>query len=475
MQSRLINTIPSSESRYPLAGLVMSLLSTGLLGGCAASTAPREMGPEDVALATYRVASNMDRDAYFALAEHMGEERDAIEPRWRKDRREDDARFESEVREITQLLYEEAVAGVAVDPRLRRQLGELVKVIMKRRRIADCQTAGITPLDPADSGNLRVSVSVECRHPKWTADENPDNPSLSATERMARIVASVKQGLEGPKTGIGTTALQLEQHVREGRREWVVDQGRETNEALAAMIRGDLHAFGVPKSEALEILRAESIRVFESTPWERIPANGLGPQRVAILAVNASNSVEKEAFLAYWTAAGKSKAEIERKLWPAAEAKRRGLAPQMNWVEAPGGRQWPIFEASLKALESAVCEAMDVEFMTSDVPQRRRVASVQLRCEVPTLRYLPGEGWSVNSGQMVSAETSAPVYVNYENVNGTKRWVAGEHSVAWTTTALFKAIYLPAAGVPVDFYIGDDPCTELLSIHGGNRDSAECR
>jgi len=433
------------------------------------------LGPEEVALATYRVGSTHGREAFFALSENTGEERRVIERNWRANNKEIDRLLESDIPVLAEQFHEDAVAGVAVDPRLRRQVAELMRAIMKLRMIADCRTTGTTPLAPADNGNVRVSVALECKHPEWTALQNEDDTALSATERMERIVESVRRGFDAPRTRTSTSSLKLEQQVKAGRKVWVVDQGRETNEALGSMVFSTLQTFDAPRKLASELLRAESIRVFESSPWEKLPADGLGPQKVAIMALNANNSVEKESFLAYWMAVGKSKAEVERKLWPAAVHKRRALVPQKNWVDKSGGRHWPIFEASLKALEGAVCEAGDVEFWVANVPYRRHVASMQMRCEVPTLRFLPGKGWSVNTNQMIPAPTPSPVNVRYESVNGVKRWVAGEHSVAWTTTALFKAIYVPAARVPTGLYIGDDPCTKLLSFTGGDPDTAECR
>ncbi|WP_448134366.1 hypothetical protein [Stenotrophomonas rhizophila] len=464
---------PGNGASFRACGL--ALLSACLLAACADATPPLELGPEEVALATYRVGSTQGRDAFFALSRNMGEERRAIERNWRIHKKEIEAVLESDTPVLTQRFYEDAVAGVAVDPRLRGQVGDLMRAIMKLRMIADCRTTGATPLEPADNGNLRVSVALECKHPEWTAPQDEGFAALSATERMERIVESVRRGADGPRTGISTSSLKLEQQVKAGRKVWVVDQGRETNEALGSMVDGTLQTFDVPMKLASALLRAESIRVFESTPWERLPADGLGPQRVAIMALNANNRVEKEGFLAYWTAVGKSKAEVERKLWPAAVDKRRALVPQKNWVEKSGGRHWPIFEASLKALESAVCEAGDVEFTVANVPYRRHVASMEMRCEVPTLRYLPEMGWSVNTNQTVPARMSSPLHVNYENVNGAKRWVADEHSVAWITAALFKAIYVPAARGPTGLHLGDDPCADLLRLDGGDPDTAECR
>lgn len=205
----------------------------------------------------------------------MGEERRAIERNWRIHKKEIEALLVSDTPVLTQRFYEDAVAGVAVDPRLRGQVGDLMRAIMKLRMIADCRTTGATPLEPADNGNLRVSVALECKHPEWTAPQDEGFAALSATERMERIVESVRRGADGPRTGISTSALKLEQQVKAGRKVWVVDQGRETNEALGSMVDGTLQTFDVPMKLASALLRAESIRVFESTPWERLPADGL--------------------------------------------------------------------------------------------------------------------------------------------------------------------------------------------------------
>lgn len=101
------------------------------------------------------------------------------------------------------------------------------------------------------------------------------------------------------------------------------------------------------------------------------------------------------------------------------------------------------------------------------------LSSVEMHCEVPTLHDLPEKGWWVNTNHMVPARASSPLYGNYESINGVKPWVVGEHSVAWATAALFKAIYVPAACASTGLYVGVDRCTELLSFRGEDPDAAE--
>lgn len=470
MQHRLKENVSSTEFRPRSTACGILLLCISLLPACAAGGMQSERDPEKVALAMYRADLTLKRDAILSLSEYFGEKQDDAEPHWGKS----PSVAVSEA-EMAQLVYDDAVRGVAVDPRLRRQFGQLFSALMELRLLADCRTTGAKPLAPSDAGNARVSVSLECMHPTWNVDDDDADVSQPATKRMAKLLNDVQRGIEGQRTVRSIATLELEQHNNHGRREWMVDQGADTAEAVAELIYGNTNSFGKPFRNALQLLRSESARVFENAPWEKLPADGLGAQNVVMMAVSASNSLDRDTFLAYWTAVGKPKVAIERKLWPAAVEKRRALTPQRNWVESDGGRHWPIFEASLKALEAAVCEAGEPEYVVSRTPDLQRSAIVTLRCAVPALAYSQQQGWEVNTKGMAPLSIAAQVQADYRNVKGVQRWVADERSTNAVTVALFRAVYLRTAGGSIGSDIGKDPCSSLLLLDGGEPDTAECR